>query len=171
MKPIIETERTFLREMDEDDFLALSKVLHGPDGGPRSDAEVHRWISWCRDCYAKYGFGHWAVVLKETGEMIGSVGISMQMIDDGMKPEVGYHLRSDYHRMGLGKETATACRDYFFENFDFDEVYSYMNKDNVASYSLALANGMTYLHLYTTKGGEVCRVYRITRDEWEAIRR
>ena len=58
--------------------------------------------------------------------------------------------------------TQTA-KDYFFTHFD--EVYSYMDKENTLSYKTAEANGMAFLHFYTTKQGEVCRVYRITRKE------
>lgn len=168
-KVILETERLILREKTDGDFFDLKKIIkyHGQEP---SNEYVQRWLDWCKSCYQKYGFGLWAVILKETGEMIGSAGVSMQMIDDDWKPEIGYHLRSDYHRQGLGKEMTHAIRDYFFTHFDFDEVYSYMNKDNIASYKTAEANGMKYLHLYTTKDGEVCRVYRITRKEWEELK-
>ena len=115
------------------------------------------------------GFGLWAAIYKETGEMIGDCGVSMQFIDDEWKPEIGYHLRLDYHQQGLGKEMTQAVRDYFFNKFDYDEVYSYMNKDNVPSIKTAEANGMTFLHLYKTND-EVCCVYRITRKEWEKIK-
>ena len=60
-----------------------------------------------------------------------------------------------------------AVKDYFFNNYDYNEVYSYMNKDNVASYRTAEKNGMTFLHLFTDKTGDVDRVYRITREEWK----
>ena len=169
MKIILETKRTFLREKTDDDFDALKKIIRDKDGNPYEDSYVYKWLNWCKDCYQKYGFGLWAVILKETGEMIGTCGVSMQMIDDEMKPEIGYHLRKDYNRQGLGKEITRAIKDYFFNNFDFDEVYSYMDKDNVASYKTAEANGMTFLHLYTTKDGHECRVYKITRKEWEEI--
>lgn len=166
MKYILETERTILREIVDEDFDSLSKVIHH-----NGNLEyIHRWINWCKDSYQKYGFGHWAVILKATNEVIGSCGVSMQLIDDEYRPEVGYHLRSDYHRQGIGKEVAIAIRDYFFTNFNYDSVYSYMNKDNVPSFKVAEANGMKYLHLYTTKNGEVCRVYRITRQEWEVLK-
>lgn len=115
---------------------------------PYDDAGVTRWLNWCKDSYQKNGFGLWAVVLKKTGEMIGDCGISMQFIDDEWKPEVGYHLRLDYHRQGLGKEMTQAVRDYFFAHFDYDEVCSYMNKDNVPSIKTAEANGMTFC-IYT----------------------
>ena len=173
MAVILETERLLFREMDDGDFAALQAVISDPENmkyyeAPYDENGVRRWIDWCKSSYAKYGFGLWAIVLKETGEMIGDCGISMQPIDGDWKPEIGYHIRLDYHRQGLGKEATRAAKDYFFAHFDFDEVYSYMDKDNLPSYKTAEANGMTFLHLFTTKSGEVCRVYRITRKEWEA---
>ena len=174
MKKILETKRLYLREMTDDDFEALKKVISDPINmkyydKPYDDSGVQRWIDWCKDSYQKYNFGLWAVVLKETDEMIGDCGISMQYIDDEWRPEIGYHLRRDYHQQGMGKEMTQAVRDYFFNHYDYDEVYSYMDKDNIPSYKTAEANGMTFLHLYKTKQGEVCRVYRITRKEWEGL--
>ena len=174
MKVILETERLLLREMDDGDFSALKAVISDPENmkyyaKPYDDEGVWRWLNWCKDCYVKYGFGLWAVVLKETGEMIGDCGISMQYIDDDWKPEIGYHLRKDLHRKGIGKEMTQAVKNYFFTHFDFDEVYSYMDVENLPSMKTAEANGMTFRHLYTTKQGEACRVYSITRKEWERL--
>lgn len=176
MKIILETERLILREMNDDDFDSLKKVISDPEvmlyyPQPYDDIGVHRWIKWCKDCYLLYGFGLWAVILKETGEMIGDCGISMQYIDDEWKPELGYHLQKRYQHQGIGKEMAKAARDYFFEHFNYDALYSYMNKDNFPSYLLAESNGMTFLHLYQAKDGEMCRVYRITREEWKNKKR
>ena len=100
MKIILETERLILREMTDDDYSSLQKVISDPETmkyyfAPFDEEGVWRWIRWCKASYEKRGFGLWAVVLKETGEMIGDCGISMQPIDDGMKPEIGYHLRRD----------------------------------------------------------------------------
>ena len=158
--------------MDDGDFDALKKVISDPQNmiyypKPYDDAGAQRWITWCKASYAKRGFGLWAVVLKESGEMIGDCGVSMQPIDDGWKPEIGYHLNRAYHQRGIGKEMIQAVKDYFFTRFDFDEVYSYMNQENLPSYKTAEANGMTFLHLYKTSDGETCRVYRITRQEWD----
>lgn len=172
MKIILETKRLILREMVDEDFENLKKVISDPENmkyypKPYDDNGVRKWINWCKASYAKRGFGLWAVILKESGEMIGDCGVSMQFIDDLDRPEIGYHLRKDYHHLGIGKEMTQAVKDYFFNNFDYDEVYSYMNKDNVPSYKTAEANGMSYLHLYKAQDGELCKVYRITRKEWE----
>ena len=175
MKIILQTPRLYLREMDENDFDMLKKVISDPITmkyypKPYDDEGVNKWIRWCKASYAKRGFGLWAVILKETGEMIGDCGVSMQYIDDEDRPEIGYHLRKDYHRQGLGKEITQAVRDYFFNNFSYDEVYSYMNVDNLPSYKTAEANGMTFRHIYVTPSGEKCRIYSITRKEWISLK-
>ena len=57
------------------------------------------------------GFGLWAVCLKETGEMIGDCGLTMQFINHTIKPEIGYHIRKDYQRNGYAKEAAIVMRE------------------------------------------------------------
>lgn len=171
METPFETQRLAFRPITDEDYDALARIISDPENEkhPADEEMVWRWIRWCKSSYEKDGFGLWAVLLKETGETIGIGGISMQIIDDEWKPEVGYHLRNDYHHQGLGLEMAKGARDYGFSNLGFNELYSYMDEDNVASYKTAEANGMTYLHLYTTKAGAVCHVYRITREEWKSL--
>ena len=172
MKIILETKRLTIREMNINDFDGLKKVLSDPINmkyypKPYDDNGVLRWINWCMDSYKKYGFGLWAVVLKETGEMIGDCGISIQNIDNELKPEIGYHLRLDYHRQGIGHEMTRAIKDYFFQNYDYDEVYSYMNINNISSERTAIKNGMKFIKTFESTNGEIDKVYRITRKEWE----
>ena len=69
---IIETERLLLREYTFENFNALYEILsdqetmeHYPI--PFDEKEVRGWIQWNIENYTKYGFGLWAVVLKETG--------------------------------------------------------------------------------------------------------
>ena len=168
-KYFIESKNLLFRLVSDDDFAALKKIIK-MNGKPASDEYTARWLAWCKDCYQKNGFQLYAVVHKLTDEMIASAGISMQIIDDEWKPEIGYHLREDYHHQGLGKEIAVALRDYFFNNFSYDEVYSYMDYDNIASYKTAESMGMKYQHIYVTKDDKKCRVYRITRKEWEELK-
>ena len=173
---ILETDRLVLRPMADSDYKSLQAVISDPEtmkyyAKPYDEAGVQKWINWCKASQAKRGFSLWSVILKETGQMIGDCGVSMQIIDDEMRPEIGYHLNKKYHRQGIGKEMTQAVRDYFFTHFDYDEVYSYMDVNNLPSYKTAEANGMTYLHDYVTADGERCKVYRITRKEWEKIKK
>ena len=170
MKKILETEHLLLREMIDDDFDALSKVIRDEDGESYPPEYVQKWIDWCKSSYEKVGFCHYAVIYKQSGEMIGRAGPSMQPIDGAWKPEIGYHLRSDFHRRGLGKEMAGAIRDYFFKHYQYDEVFSYMFKDNVASYKTAESMGMKYRFSFIGKDQREYKVYSITRDEWDALK-
>lgn len=165
MKKILETERLLLREFEQTDLDALKKFMPIP-----GDEYAHRWLDWCIDSYSKNGFGHWAALYKETGEVIGSIGISMQLIDNIWRPEIGYHLRKDYHKQGLGTEAAIAVRDYFFTHFDDNEVFTYMDEDNRPSYRVAENNGMTFIKFFISKEGKKERMYRITRQEWEKLK-
>ena len=55
---------------------------------PYDEAGTRRWISWSLDNYKKYGFGLWAIELKETGQFIGDCGITIQNIDGELLPDI-----------------------------------------------------------------------------------
>ncbi|MDD6037677.1 MAG: GNAT family N-acetyltransferase [bacterium] len=171
---IIETERLLLRNYSLEDFDALYEIMsdeetmqHYP--APFDEEKTRNWIIWNLDNYEKYGFGLWAVVLKESGEFIGDCGISIQNIDGEMLPEIGYHIHKKYWRRGLGKEAARACRDWVFENTDYDMIFSYMKYTNVGSYATAIANGMKKVKEYPDPKNTISYAYAITRNEWEQL--
>lgn len=168
---ILETERLTLRELTDDDYAALYAVLADSDIMEHypytfDEARVRRWIRRNRERYQQDGFGLWAVVLKETGEMIGDCGITMQNIHGTMLPEIGYHIRADRQRRGYASEAAARCIQYAFENHDFPAVYSYMKYTNIPSQQTAVKNGMKFIEEYPDPDNTYTRVYRITREEW-----
>ena len=69
--------------------------------------------------YNIFGFGLWAVCLKESGDMIGDCGLTMQIINGQIRPEIGCHIRKDRQRKGYAKEAAAAVRNWTFENTPF----------------------------------------------------
>ena len=96
---VMETERLLLREYTPEDFDTLYEILSDPETmrhypAPFDAERTKRWIDWNLENYEKYGFGLWAVVLKETGEFIGDCGITIQNIDGEMLPEIGYHIHT-----------------------------------------------------------------------------
>ena len=173
---MIETERLILREDTIDDFEALYEIVsdsetmqHYPS--PFGEEKTRGWITWNLENYAKYGFGLWAVVLKETGEFIGDCGITIQNIDGEMLPEIGYHIHKKYWRRGYGKEAARATRDWVFENTDYEIIYSYMKYTNIGSYSTAMANGMKKVKEYLDSKNTISYAYAITKEEWKKIKK
>ena len=171
----LETQRLILREYTLDDFDALYEIMSDPETmqhypAPFDQARTRRWIEWNLENYQKYGWGLWAVVLKETGEFIGDCGITLQDIDGQLLPEIGYHIHKKYWRHGFAKEAARAVRDWVFENTSYDTIYSYMKYTNVASYSTALANGMKKVKEYPDPKNEISYAYAITRSEWKELK-
>ena len=174
MDYVIKTKRLQLRKITDNDFDNLKAIISDEETmsyypKPYDDNGVLRWINWCKDCYEKYGFGLWAIELKDNNTFIGDCGISKQNIDGQEVFEIGYHLNKHYWHQGYAIEAARAVKQYYFDNFDYDEIYSYMNSNNKPSYSLAIANGMSFVKEYDLDG-EVHKVYRISRNEYELQR-
>lgn len=166
----IETERLYLREMDESDFDALYKVLadreimkHYPYAF--DEDRVREWISRNMKRYEDFGFGLWAVCLKETGEMIGDCGLTLQNIEGEMLPEIGYHIRADQQKKGYAREAAAAVRDWAFANTDYPALYSYCKYSNVPSYKTAESIGMHMEKEYPDEANEITHVSVIRRED------
>ena len=147
MHTILETPRLVLREMTEDDFPALCRILcDGPTmyayEGAFSEGEAREWLERQQARYAADGFGLWAVVRRETGEMIGQCGLTWQDWDGRRVPEIGYLFeRAHWHR-GYAAEAARGCRTYAFETLGMDEVYSIIRDTNAPSQAVARRGGM-----------------------------
>ena len=168
---IIETEHLSLREMTENDFDALYRVLADSDIMQHypytfDDAKVRGWINRNIERYKILGFGLWAVCLKDTGEMIGDCGLTMQLINGQIKPEIGYHIRADKQRKGYAKEAAIAVRDWTFNNTPFNIVYSYMKYTNEPSAKTAISYGCKQVDEFIDEINEITKVFAISRDDW-----
>lgn len=143
-----------MREMKQGDFDALSRILKDEEtmyayNGAFNDAETQEWLDRQIGRYRRYGFGLWAVILKENGEMIGQCGVTVQPWKDKEVLEVGYLLRRDCWHKGFATEAAQACRDYAFDRLNADEVCSIIRDTNTASQRVAQRNGMKVTDRWT----------------------
>lgn len=145
---VLETARCYLRELLSSDFTALCRILqdetvmyayeHAFD-----DQEVQDWLDRQRTRYQTDGFGLWAVILKESGEMIGQCGLTMQEFHHKRVIEVGYLFQKSVWHRGYASETALACQSYAFTHLQAEEVFSLIRDTNLASQRVAMRNGMT----------------------------
>lgn len=145
---ILETERLYLREMKQSDFHSLCKTLQDEKAmyayeGAFCDIEVQEWLDRQMRRYQKWHFGLWAAVLKETNEMIGQCGLTMQPWKNEEVLEIGYLFERQYWNKGYATEAAQACKKYAFEVLKADEVCSIIRDTNIASQKVAVKNGMT----------------------------
>ncbi len=175
---IMETKRLWLRELNQEDDVALAQILQDDItmthyNGAFSDAEVMEWLNRQLHRYEMYDhrFGFWAVVSKETKEMIGQCGLTLQPWKDKEYLEIGYLLRRDHWHRGLATEAAQACKEFAFTQLQAPAVYSIIRDTNSPSQKVALRNGMHVMDEWVKhyRGVDMPHhLYGITRDEWES---
>ena len=150
----LETERLIMREMTHADLPSLCEIMKDENTmyayeGAFSDAEVQEWLERQILRYQKWNFGLWAVVLKETGKMIGQCGLTMQPWKDDEVLEIGYLFNRNYWHKGYATEAAAACKQYAFDVLKAEEVCSIIRDTNIRSQNVALRNGMTLTDKWT----------------------
>lgn len=152
---ILETNRLQLRKMTFSDMRALSLILQDEKvmyayNGAFNDKETMAWMQKQLQRYKEFNFGLWGIFLKNTDEMIGQCGITMQEYKATQVPEIGYLLAHKYWHNGYAIEAATACREYGFNILHFNALYSIIRNTNIASQNVALRNGMSLIDTITT---------------------
>lgn len=143
----IETKRLILREMTENDLPALRKILQDKEvmyayEHAFSEEEVIKWFENQLRRYREDGFGLWAAVLKDSGEMIGQCGITYQDLGNERVPETGYLFQKKFWHSGYAAEAAQACNRYAFAVLGMAEIYSIIRDNNLPSRKVAERNGM-----------------------------
>ena len=146
MQIILETERLYLREMEQGDFDDLCKILQDEETmyayeGAFNDEEAQEWLERQIARYRKWGFGLWAVVLKETGAMIGQCGLTMQPWKGQEVLEVGYLFQRLYWHKGYATEAANALKEYAFNTLELNEVIFEIRPNNLPSRKVAESLG------------------------------
>lgn len=136
-----------MREMTQEDFPALCRIMQDEEvmyayEGAFNDEEVQGWLDRQQMRYQKLGFGLWAVVLKESNEMIGQCGLTMQPWKEEEVLEIGYLFQRAFWHKGYAAEAARGCKKYAFEVLKAKEVCSIIRDTNTASRRVALRNDM-----------------------------
>ena len=153
----LETARLTLRQLTLADVDAMHAYLGDAETmkyypAPYSREFVKQGIEKNVDQYAKYGYGLFGVVLKESGELIGDCGMVWQEIDGGVELEVGYHFSRSHWGHGYATEAAKACIEYAFCNAGVDHVISLIRPENEPSRRVAERNGLRATRQVMFKG-------------------
>ena len=142
MNFIIETERLFLRKLVQTDFTDLCEILQDIEvmyawEHAFSDAQAQEWLDRQLERYEERGVGYWAAIEKESGKMVGQIGLTWSEIDNAKVLEPGYILKKAYWHKGFALEGAKACVDYAFNEMGIREIYISIRPENIASLKVA----------------------------------
>jgi ribosomal-protein-alanine N-acetyltransferase len=142
---IIETERTYLRQLmltDIDNVMDIfsdpEAMKYSPTETPQSRTDAEEFINWNIESYHKNGLGAWAVIAKSTERYIGQAGLILQ--EPGL--EVFYSFIQKFWKQGFATEVASACRDYAFHKLNESQLIAIIHPRNKRAISVALKLGM-----------------------------
>lgn len=140
---ILETKRTLVREFtpeDLEDIYALydeEALRHLEPPGPDRDKERRILEEYIQRIYGLYGYGHWAVLDKESGRLIGRMGFSVPSARErevsGADAMFGYLTGRQARGKGITLEAARALLDYGRDFLLFEKVGAEADADNTVS--------------------------------------
>ncbi|MEW6208040.1 MAG: GNAT family N-acetyltransferase [Acidobacteriota bacterium] len=147
---IFETARLRVRELRESDFDDLYAIVgdarvmrYVGDLNPYTGDQTRQAIENSQESYRQRGFGAWAIISKQSAQLIGMGGIEISPFRD--MPEVSYLFAPPCWGQGLATEFARAAIDYGFHQCGLREIGASFDPENKASMRVAEKVGMRFL--------------------------
>ncbi len=136
---ILETERTILREVTTEDAEFILDLLNQPtfikyigDRNVRTVSEARDYIdNRFRESYKQFGFGMWAVELKENDAPIGICGFVKR--DSLPDADIGFAFLPQFCGNGYAFESAAAAMKYGRETLNLKRVLAITSRGNETS--------------------------------------
>jgi RimJ/RimL family protein N-acetyltransferase len=139
--PRLETERLVLRDFEERDLDAYARFTADPEvmrylgRGTFNREEAWREMAYFAGHFAFRGYTHWALELRETGELVGRCG---PYFPEGWPAlEVGWMLGREHWGRGYAGEAAAAAVDYAWRELHPDRLVSLVDPRNERSARVA----------------------------------
>lgn len=138
----IETERLFLRELQNSDLDFVAEMLGDPEvmrywPKPYSREGAADWIARQHQRYEIDGYGYWLAVRKQDGQPVGQVGLLAQEFDGRNEIGLGYIIHRPFWRQGYAEEGAKACALFAFEKLGLEKIAILVRPENESSIHLA----------------------------------
>jgi ribosomal-protein-alanine N-acetyltransferase len=158
----IETERTFIRELQSSDAEGMFAMDSDPDVhlylGHKPFKNINEsveMINFIRTQYAENGIGRWAIENKNTNEFIGWVGFRLMKETINRQTnylDFGYRLRQKYWGKGYATEAANAALKFGLEVLKLKDIYAMTDIDNLASRRVLEKIGFHYVEIFFYDG-------------------
>ncbi len=143
----LETERLIFRQWKSSDYPILSEFYSVENnaryvGGAKTPEESWRLMATYIGHYELNGFSYLAITEKETGNLIGTIGLWKS--HPWPEPELGYWLLPVSQGKGYGVEAGLAVKEFALTRLKLDSLVSYIDPTNEPSKKLALRLGAKF---------------------------
>lgn len=175
---MLETKRLILRPWREEDAETLYKYAKSPEVGPVAGWPVHTSVENSREIIKGVLSAPetYAVVLKETGEPVGSVGLMVgeqsNITITPQEGEIGYWIGRPYWGQGLIPEAVRELMRYGFEELGLTTMWCAYFDGNEKSHRVQEKCGFRYHHTEKDKLWHLTNEVRtehiscISREQW-----
>jgi RimJ/RimL family protein N-acetyltransferase len=180
-RPVLQTERLTLRLFEPADAPAVRRLAGAYEVAlntltiphPYPEGAAEEWIASNEKAFDEGKMLNFAIVVRETGEVAGSIGLVMTLQHD--KAEIGYWIGVPYWNRGYATEAARALFDYGFSEWNLNRIDAGHFDRNPSSGRVMQKAGMQYegrFRQYIKKWDEYLDVdyYAILRSEWDAAK-
>ena len=174
--PTLETERLRLRAFQPDDAESYHAAVYSdadvtrylPGGVPRPIERTYQVIDAFRESWQKNGIGGLAVVLKDTGQLIGHCGLIPIGVSSIPYPEVEvfYAIGKAWWGQGYVTEAARAVIEDGFGRAGLTRIVAVAVPENTASRRVMEKLGMIYVGLTDRYYNAELAYYALGRDNW-----
>lgn len=149
--PLIQSERLILKQLSHSHEKALYDYQSNKENFPLVAMPVYQSMEDARNYVIKMNQGVrenkwivWAICLKSTQEIIGTVSI-WNLNDEDNKAEVGYGIFPAYRRQGYMREALQLTLDYGFKKMQLTTLEAYTSHLNQPSKALLESCGFVYV--------------------------
>jgi RimJ/RimL family protein N-acetyltransferase len=181
MQPTLQTERLILRPFELTDGEDVRRLA-----GDRAIADTTLQIphpyevgmaeEWILTRRPKFEAGEevvFAIVLRETGELIGAMGLVIE--GKFRRAELGYWIGRPYWGNGYCTEAGHAVLEYGFHSLNLNRIHAYHFQRNPASGKVMRKLGMKHegsspQHVMKWGAFEDIELYGMIRSEWQGPR-
>jgi RimJ/RimL family protein N-acetyltransferase len=139
MDKVIDTGRLILRRFTLDDLPAFYQLCSRPEiiryaqSTPLASLEEARAMMHAAPFhdYATYGYGRFACVWKESGEVVGFSGV--KYVPEIGDTELGYRFLPEFWGLGLATEAGRASIEFARADLQLGRLVAMVHPENVAS--------------------------------------
>ena len=164
--PELQTERLILRQLKANDVKSIFELRSSEIVNklitrktPKNLEEASEFISVCHQEFEKKNRIFWAIQLKETNELIGTIvyhNISLEK----EYAEVGYELNPNFLKKGFMNEAMQKVISFGIKTMSLKVIEAFTHQNNIASIALLEKHNFVYQPERRDNGFENNRIFQ-----------
>lgn len=176
----LETHRLLLRSWTELDSEVFANINSDPAvmryfPAVYSHERSDEMMQLCNTEIEQFGFSFWALERKDTGALIGFVGLHNFNAELQFCPcvEIGWRLARSQWGNGFATEAARQCLKLGFCDFNIESIYAFTTLENMRSRAVMSKIGMVdtgdnfeHPNVPAESGLQDHCLYKISKTEW-----